>query len=215
MLEMLSYIISCNTDEKELAPLVKLFKEHLDSVFGSFENKPPCQVTCLDSSNKKGYGGSYIQSTRKIEVVYADNNFSKSILLHEMTHNALHCLFGKVPRWLNEGLADYANFRSGKIVAGEVFPEMLKRIERAFKEERFIDLEKLTASEEPFLDKGSIHLAYSESWAFVHYLVQSQKLPDYLERFKNGFSKFFTKDEIKEIEPNWIGYMDALLQSYC
>ena len=133
----------------------------------------------------------YFLKERKIEVIYSDNNFAKSNLLHEMTHHATNSTLDNVPRWLSEGLADYANFRSGKVIAGQVFPEMLKRIEKAFSDNTFINLEKLTANDDTFLNKESERLAYSESWSLVHYLVASQKLPKYMERFKQGFNKFF------------------------
>lgn len=102
----------------------------------------------------------------------AGHHHTYRILLHEGTHQFLHTICrGRIPPWLDEGLAVYfeaSRFTdSGKLVTGLIPEERLKYLKRIYKKTRkpSMPYEKLMNHQEAL--PGPL---YGEAWAIVHFL---------------------------------------------
>lgn len=87
----------------------------------------------------------------------------EALLYHEYTHAAVHSLAGgRVPAWLNEGLATYEQSRFHKYHQGF--------LEKAAENNNLMEL---TDIDEAFSsnDTERVRLAYEQSYSFVNYLI--------------------------------------------
>jgi hypothetical protein len=101
-------------------------------------------------------------------------------LRHEVTHGYLHSVIGDVPLWLDEGLAEYAEApRAQHGLNREHLKYLGQQISQGVWQPDLVRLERLAAS-------GDLTQAqYAESWAWVHFLLESRPeraaaLRDYL-----------------------------------
>jgi hypothetical protein len=137
-------------------------------------------------------------------------------LQHEAFHQfAFFAISQNLPIWLNEGLAQF--FQEGlwtgnSFWIGQVPPRMLWDLQERIKKHELIEFKKfLAVTDQDWsktlaknLDTGDIY--YTQSWAMVHFLVQSgqadyrTRLINYLKRLHNGenpdtaFEQAFSKN---------------------
>lgn len=90
-------------------------------------------------------------------------------LRHEVTHGYLHSVISDVPLWLDEGLAEYAEAsRAQHGVNGDHLKHLGQQIRQGVWQPNLPRLERLAPS-------GDLTQAqYAESWAWVHYLLESR-----------------------------------------
>ncbi|SPE43372.1 conserved hypothetical protein [Candidatus Sulfopaludibacter sp. SbA3] len=94
------------------------------------------------------------------------------VAVHEYAHLLLHQT-GKVPRWLNEGLAElYSNLesRDGGIVVGQIIDGRMATLQN----EKWLDLQDVTTVDEHsplYSEKTHAGMFYAESWFLVHMLA--------------------------------------------
>jgi len=105
----------------------------------------------------------------KVRVPVGGANISQegleALLYHEYTHAAIHSLAGgRVPNWLNEGLATYEQSRSHRYHHG-----YMQKAADSGNLLKLSDLDAVFSSDDP--DK--VRLAYEESHAFVSYLIDN------------------------------------------
>ena len=109
-------------------------------------------------------------------------------LRHEYTHGLLHSSIGRVPLWLDEGLAEY--FEVGSDSPGNINGEHLPRLMAAASTGWRPDLRRLEHLEQV----GDMRREdYQESWAWVHYLLHEapdgrEVLSQYLRELRRGES---------------------------
>ncbi len=101
-------------------------------------------------------------------------------LRHEVAHGYLHAVVPRLPLWLDEGLAEYFEVPRGMNGVNQPHVEELAA---AFDQGRRPNLLRL----EQIVDGGELTQAdYAESWAWVHFLLEStpqrrQLLQGYLQ----------------------------------
>jgi hypothetical protein len=94
------------------------------------------------------------------------------VAVHEYTHLLLHQA-GRIPRWLNEGLAElYSTMqpRGADVLVGEVIPGRLATLQM----ERWLDLREVIAVDEHsplYNERTHAGVFYAESWFLVHMLA--------------------------------------------
>lgn len=111
--------------------------------------------------------------------------WAKGALPHEVTHlrvgEALFGPFGRVPTWLNEGLAQYSE--------GAMTPYYRGIFDKAKNDGKLISVRSLSST---FPEDGAqASLAYAESQSLVTYLVETYgwtKMQELLAVFKDGSS---------------------------
>jgi len=94
---------------------------------------------------------------------------------HEVTHLVIHRFFGNgVPRWLNEGFAEYAGVR-GYAAFHRARGFSSRPTSRAVDPARFIPLAQLTALLDYPADTEAVLTFYHESERLVRFLVAAEK----------------------------------------
>jgi hypothetical protein len=104
---------------------------------------------------------------------YADVDGLLRTVRHEGFHQYLDRLIPESPRWLNEGSAKYfevSKLVHGNWVDGEMQPELLAVLRKS----PMIPLTALLHLEpRQFYEQKSVGLHYAESWAFIHFLLNT------------------------------------------
>ena len=99
-------------------------------------------------------------------------------LRHEVTHGYLHSVAPNVPLWLDEGIAEYFEVPRGRRGLNRPHLELLaERIERENWHPDLRRLEQLAAAQDMTQDD------YAQSWAWVHFLMESR--PECLELLRS------------------------------
>jgi hypothetical protein len=120
-------------------------------------------------------------------------------LRHEVAHGYLHAVVPNLPLWLDEGLAEYFEVPRGEsgvnrahldqiAAAGPEWRPNLKRLEQ------LESLDQMSQSE------------YAESWAWVHYLLESHPqrqalLRDYLRKLIQSMPHAPLSDQLLAADP--------------
>jgi hypothetical protein len=90
-------------------------------------------------------------------------------LRHEVAHGYLHAAVPNLPLWLDEGLAEYFEVGRGRRGYNEAHVDMLvKQAEAGSWRPDLVRLEALTSAAD------MTQQDYAESWAWVHYLIESE-----------------------------------------
>jgi tetratricopeptide (TPR) repeat protein len=115
------------------------------------------------------------------------------VVYHEYVHSLLHDNFHWLPRWLDEGLAEfyeYTRFEGSHIYIGAPpknrnFLEALDR-RSAIPLEEFIEQNSFVSR-----DAEQTHMFYAEAWALTHFLTfgPGMEQGDKLKRFFNALQK--------------------------
>ncbi len=121
-----------------------------------------------------------------VSLAPGEDKWAAEVLPHELTHLIVglassNCRGGHVPIWLNEGLATYAE--------GEANPKSLDDLEEALQEERLPPLQSLADGFSAY--SGAAGLAYTQSGAIVHYLVESfgsEKMNELMMAIQEGLT---------------------------
>jgi len=110
-------------------------------------------------------------------------DWGKAALAHELTHLVVHQAtfspYGRLPTWLDEGLAMYSQ--------GELDPSFRAQLDKAISEDRLISVRSLCS---PFSSQPEkAYLSYAESYTLVEYLLDNyggNKMLNLLTLFKQG-----------------------------
>jgi len=125
--------------------------------------------------------------------------------VHELTHLALHQLAGKrrVPRWLDEGLAQML---AGQWSSGDAY-----RLTVAVLFDRLIPLEELVRGWPR--EASRARLAYAQSLSLAIYLEREGYLPPLLQAIQEGYrneqalERAIGLTSLPELEKNWRRYL--------
>jgi hypothetical protein len=105
-------------------------------------------------------------------------------IAHELAHvivgNAVNHCYSVLPRWLDEGLAVYAE--------GELDPRYANILETAINEDELFSIRSLNDSFTEHADRA--YLSYAESFSIVAYLIETygrESMLNLLEAFQSGY----------------------------
>lgn len=106
-------------------------------------------------------------STIAIGILPARLDWGKRALVHELTHLVVHQAtfgpYGRLPTWLDEGLAMYNE--------GELEPGFRSRLDKAISDGELISVRSLCS---PFsAEPEQAYLSYAQSYSLVAYLLES------------------------------------------
>jgi hypothetical protein len=106
-------------------------------------------------------------STIAIGIPPGELDWGKGALLHELTHLVVHQVtfspYGRLPLWLDEGLAMYNE--------GELDPDLSSYLERAILEDELISVRSLCSPFSAYPEKA--YLSYAQSYSLVEYLLDN------------------------------------------
>jgi hypothetical protein len=102
-----------------------------------------------------------------ISISPGELDWGKRALVHELTHLVVHQAtfspYGRLPTWLDEGLATYSE--------GEPDPGRSSRLGEAISEDKLISVRSLCSPFSAYPEKA--YLSYAESYSLVEYLLDS------------------------------------------
>lgn len=106
-------------------------------------------------------------STIAIGISPATLDWGKRALVHELTHLVVHQAtygpYGRLPTWLDEGLAMYNE--------GELEPNFWSRLQKAISDDELISVRSLCS---PFSAQADMaYLSYAQSYSLVAYLLDN------------------------------------------
>ena len=202
---------------KQVSDLYPGVKENLGSIFGWELNLSPSIFLIKDRNNFLRMAGdplvvAFAVPQRNLIVI----DYSKMIthpfslettLKHELCHILLHEHIKTeiLPRWLDEGLCQWASGGIGEII----MDQKRSRLNRAAFSRKFIRIQDLQQIFPP--DENSRLLAYEQSKSFVSYLVRQfgkGEVLNILEKMKQGetieaaFSKVLSIP-LEKLESEW------------
>lgn len=128
--------------------------------------------------NVAGYFGAQPYANVMVLPIYAQREFTYEVAFHEYVHFLIYRNLRNVPRWLNEGLAEfYSTFfvdSDGRAVIGRA-PEgrvATLMIRPMLSLSKFLEPE---TSARLFDNPQATDLFYAQAWAFVHFMTLSDK----------------------------------------
>jgi heme-degrading monooxygenase HmoA len=141
----------------------------------------PFRPSAPSGERREGVVG-YFLSTREasymVVAMHRDMRRTFQHLFHEYTHYVVHQNLGRVPGWLNEGLAEYystlrADLPARRSILGEPSPSRLATLQAG----RLLPLRALLtydASGAVAHPPERAAAFYAQSWALVHYLQHAE-----------------------------------------
>lgn len=123
-------------------------------------------------------------------------------LRHEYTHGILHSSLGKVPLWLDEGLAEY--FEVSGSQPGSINPDHAAQLTSAMQNGWKPDIERL----ESLVDFAQMQkIDYQEAWVWVHYLLHDSQdskavLVDYIAAIKDVREFPSLASRVRDLSPS-------------
>ncbi|MBA3885136.1 MAG: DUF1570 domain-containing protein [Acidobacteria bacterium] len=144
----------------------------------SFAPFKPAAATGERHDNVVGYFVSTAEANYMAVATHRDMRRTFQHLFHEYTHYVVHHNMGRVPGWLNEGLAEYfstlqADLRAGRSILGQPSPVRLATL-RGGGLLPLRDVLAYDASGAVAHPPGRAAAFYAQSWALVHYLQHAE-----------------------------------------
>ncbi len=231
------------------------YARHMDNVFGEYrkrfaalrprnrekmnlflyKDQKSYQLTLasggVDGTNSGGMfvGGGKVEGLH----VWVANRSRKSVietLQHEGFHQFAANFIGyELPTWANEGLAQYfedAYISKGKIETGVINAFRLKRVQKALKEGKSIDFDKLITvsgkewSEILRSNPNEAGLYYAQAWSVAYFLIHADNgkyrgaFGNYLDLLSKGrsneqaFEKAFGTNDYAAFEARWREFIE-------
>lgn len=192
-----NFLLVGNGSEKEIrqvATRLEQFRDVFTRLMPNAKLETPVPTTVIVFKSLSSYkpfntgnNAGYFQKGEDVNYITLTTDLSAqdpfSVIYHEYVHLLIDNTSGNVPVWFNEGLAEYYSTfgiqEDRKVRLGELHPYHLDTL----RAEKLLPLRTLFAVDpySPYYNEGSKRgMFYAESWALVHYLIQSnsgQRLP--------------------------------------
>ena len=101
------------------------------------------------------------------------------VVQHEGFHQFAHKMIkGRLPIWLNEGLAEYFGngvWTGDSLVVGVMSPSSVARVKSAIKSNSLISLDKMLAMTHAEWNSALSSTNYLQAWSMIHFLVHADK----------------------------------------
>ncbi|MDP6543155.1 MAG: DUF1570 domain-containing protein [Phycisphaerae bacterium] len=101
------------------------------------------------------------------------------VVQHEGFHQFAHKMIrGRLPTWLNEGLADYFGagvWTGDSLVVGVISPGSLTRVRNMIKGGKLMPLDKMLNMDQKTWNNELKSSNYLQAWSMVHFLVHADK----------------------------------------
>ncbi|WP_462174162.1 DUF4124 domain-containing protein [Pseudoalteromonas xiamenensis] len=150
------------------------------------------------SSNTRGF---YTHTLKKAFVLYRDDKSTIQTAIHEAVHAINHSLLGKTNRWLNEGSAEYFEKLETTMHYAEVGANS-DWTKKGYVRDKLLMPAAIIGHSNTWKEH-EVPLMYSSSWAYVHFLMMSDKtrkaFGELLKRESQDKCNVLTHSEINEL----------------
>jgi len=143
-----------------------------DAAFHEFKPRDP-RGRVMDTV--AGYLTTRVDATYIVLAARTNPTQTVRVVLHEFAHDLIHGFAPRVPRWLDEGLADfYSTIQFESLDGGIQIGEPIRGHQVRLRGGLIIPLDRLLSAQGEttiFGDMRQQLVFYAQSWALVHYLT--------------------------------------------
>jgi len=133
------------------------------------------------SANAQGF---YVGAKNEAALFYTTKEQTMKTALHEATHAINRGIIGFTPRWLNEGLAEYAEQLQLNGQYGIILPNT-SWIKQGYVSSNLVSLQALfSATNDGWQGKQEYRL-YATSWVFIHFMMDTPQRQKQLAKLIN------------------------------
>ncbi|MCP4375954.1 MAG: DUF1570 domain-containing protein [bacterium] len=170
-------------------------------------------------------GSTGVYDGKSLVVIAPKPGGSWSIVQHEGFHQFAHKMIqGRLPTWLNEGMAEYFGYgiwTGDNLVVGVISPRLLKRVRGMISDKKLIPLDKMLEMTQKEWNSKLEKRNYLQAWSMVHFLVHADKgkyqkaLSDYIRDLSQGRSASLAfrerfGDNVKAFQDRYIQWWNGL-----
>ena len=127
----------------------------------------------------KSVQGFYSHNSNSSYLMYINYHESMKLALHEATHAINRSLIGVIPRWLNEGLAEYSKYINIVGKGGQIIPTGKLKKRNPFRYP-LTTLSALMGSTDADWKSDKSASLYKTSWAFIHFMMEDKNRKEQL-----------------------------------
>jgi len=160
--------------------------------------------------------GYYLMRYNQAVVYQRNEKQAGQVALHESTHVINAGIFGYLPRWLNEGLAEYAETMTVTGQSAQIRPNPSWIIRFRINTNYLLSVDELFSANQRDWNGSKRHAMYATSWSLIYFLMSSEDGRQWLGRLLNEKAhqrceRMITRDYIDHFYP---GGLDQLQQQF-
>jgi hypothetical protein len=193
----------------DLVPKEKLEKVTVDLKIFNRINDYRRYSTRFSKTLGRRTNGFYIMRLNQA-VVYKRNDFQAGqVALHESTHVINAGIFGYIPRWLNEGIAEYTENMTLTGQVTEIHPNTSWSKNFRVNTKRIVSLDELLSAKRRDWNSSQRLSYYATSWSLIYFLMESEEDRQWLgqlltEKASQRCEKIITHQYIDNLYPGGI-----------
>ncbi len=159
----------------DLVPKEKLQKVTVDLKIFNNINDYRRYSTRFSKTLGRRTNGFYIMRLNQA-VVYKRNDFlAGQVALHESTHVINAGIFGYIPRWLNEGIAEYTENMTQTGQVAEIHPNTSWSKHFRVNTKRMVRFDELLSAKRSDWNSSKRLSYYATSWSLIYFLMNSEE----------------------------------------
>lgn len=116
---------------------------------------------------------------RSLVAIAPMSGSSWRLVQHEAFHQFAHKMIrGRLPVWLNEGLAEYFGegiWTGDRLVVGVINPDRLARVQTHIKNRQLLKMQQMFTMPQREWNTGLSMRNYDQAWSMVHFLVHAEE----------------------------------------
>jgi tetratricopeptide (TPR) repeat protein len=153
----------------------------------------------------------------RLDLITSDriNPDTFNVVYHEYVHSLLHLNFRWLPRWLDEGLAEFYGFT--RYEGSQTFigapPRSNHYLDVLYRHPPLPLVDFLEKRSSYSRDEGDTHLFYAQAWALTHFLIMGPGM-DRGDRLKRFFNALQRGTEQKKAFQDAFGDLAAVQKAY-
>ena len=124
-------------------------------------------------------GSAGIYTGRSLVTIAPRAGGSWRVVQHEGFHQFAHKMIrGRLPVWLNEGLAEYFGegiWTGDRLVVGVINPGRLARVQTYVKNRQLLKMQQMLTMPHREWNSGLSMRNYDQAWSMVHFLVHAEE----------------------------------------
>jgi hypothetical protein len=193
----------------DLVPKEKLEKVTVDLKIFNNTNDYRRYSTRFSKTLGRRTNGFYIRRLNQAVVNKRSNFQAGQVALHESTHVINAGIFGYIPRWLNEGIAEYTENMTLTGQVTEIHPNTSWSKYSRVNTKRIVSFDELLSAKRSDWNSSNRLSYYATSWSLIYFLMSSEEDRQWLghlltEKASQRCEKIITHQYIDDLYPGGI-----------
>jgi hypothetical protein len=205
----------------ELIPEQKLEKVTVDLKIFDNINEYRRYSKRFSKTLGRNSNGFYIMRYNQAVVLKRNDFHAGQVALHESTHVINAGIFGYIPRWLNEGLAEYTENMTVTGQVAEIQPNASWSKHFRIKPKYLVSFDELLSAKRRHWggSKRRRYSYYATSWSLIYFLMSSEQDSKWLgnllsEKASKRCERIITHDYIDNLYPGGIANLQQRFNTW-